>query len=143
MIFEIGRAAFTANRFYSLAKLQQRHWWHRRDFQRNMHLLLNKALVNGEWISAATNAEFAVKNPANGSIVGHVPDFEVSDVQKAIDAAYETFHSTEWSSLTAKERSALLKVRTNVKIYLKIVSTKRMNIYILFVLFFSEMVFAA
>lgn len=77
---------------------------------RNMHLLLNKALVNGQWISASTNEELPVLNPANGIVIGHVPNLNADDVQKAIDAAHKTFHSDEWSSLTAKERSGLLKV---------------------------------
>lgn len=86
--------------------------WTNNDFRRNMSLLLNKALINGEWISAKSNAELDVVNPANGSIVGRVPDFDAKDVENAIDAANEAFHSTEWSSLTAKERSALLKVNS-------------------------------
>lgn len=77
-----------------------------------MHLLLNKTLINGEWVAASSNAELPVINPANGSIVGHVPDLDVTDVQKAIDAAHTAFYSNEWSTLTAKERSALLKVCT-------------------------------
>lgn len=81
-----------------------------KDFRRNMSLLLNKTLINGEWISAKSNAELTVVNPANGSIVGRVPDLDAKDVENAIDAANEAFHSNEWSSLTAKERSALLKV---------------------------------
>lgn len=108
MIFQVSRLAVTANRMHSLSQIQ-RIWW-RTNFQRNMHLLLNKTLINGEWVSSSSNTELAVINPANGSIVGHVPDLEVSDVHKAIDSAYKAFHSDEWTSLTAKERSALLKV---------------------------------
>lgn len=78
--------------------------------KRNMHLLLNKALVNGQWVSGSTNEELPVLNPANGSVIGHVPNLSADDVQKAINAAHDTFHSDEWSSLTAKERSGLLKV---------------------------------
>lgn len=77
---------------------------------RKMHLLLNKALVNGQWVSGSTNEELPVLNPANGTVIGHVPNLSADDVQKAINAAHDTFHSDEWSSLTAKERSGLLKV---------------------------------
>lgn len=76
-----------------------------------MHLLLNKAFVNGEWVAAKSQEKFDVINPANGSIVGQVPDFDASDVCEAIEAAHTAFYSSEWSSLTAKERSTLLKVR--------------------------------
>lgn len=79
---------------------------------RNMHLLLNKTLINGQWVSASSNEEFPVLNPANGAVIGHVPDLNANDVQTAIDAAHEAFYSDEWSSLTAKERSGLLKVST-------------------------------
>lgn len=99
-----------------------------------MHLLLNKTLINGEWVSSSSNAELEVINPANGSIVGHVPDLEVRDVHKAIDAAYNTFHSKEWTSLTAKERSTLLKV------CIKSNKDER-NITMSHVDIFSEMVF--
>lgn len=108
MIFQASRLAITAHQLHSFKRIN-RDWLHS-DFRRNMSLLLNKALVNGEWVSSSSQAELEVINPANGSIVGHVPDFEVKDVHKAIDAAYQTFHSNEWSSLTAKERSTLLKV---------------------------------
>lgn len=108
MIFQASRLAINANRMHSFNQIG-RVWW-QSDFKRNMHLLLNKALINGEWVSAESQAELPVINPANGSIVGHVPDLDVNDVRNAIDAAHKTFHSDEWSSLTAKERSALLKV---------------------------------
>lgn len=77
---------------------------------RNMSLLLNKTLINGNWVSSKTNEQFAVLNPANGSVVGHVPDLDVVDAQKALQAANDAFYSEEWTKLTAKDRSGLLKV---------------------------------
>lgn len=77
---------------------------------RNMSLLLNKTLVNGNWVSAATNEQLAVLNPADGAVVGHVPDLSVTDAQLAVQAASDAFYSDEWSKLTAKDRSGLLKV---------------------------------
>lgn len=81
---------------------------------RNMHLLLNKTLVNGDWISASSKKELAVFNPVNGSIVGNVPDMDASDTQNAIDSASKAFYSKEWYGLTAKDRSTLLKVCIHV-----------------------------
>lgn len=75
-------------------------------------LLLNKSLVNGAWVSAASNKELAVLNPVNGVIVGNVPDMNAADTQSAIEAASKAFRSPQWSGLTAKERSGLLKVYT-------------------------------
>jgi succinate-semialdehyde dehydrogenase len=78
---------------------------------RTMHSLVkSQAFVNGKWLDASDNERFNVTNPANQKIVGVVPDMNVGDVEKAIDAAYETFHSKDWQNTTAKERSGLLKV---------------------------------
>lgn len=79
--------------------------------QRNMHLLQKQAFINGVWCDAKSNTTFDVVNPANGNVIGSVPDMDVSDVEKAIDSAYSAFHSAEWQNKTAKERSQLLKVR--------------------------------
>lgn len=108
MIFQVCRLAVTTNRIHSCKQIQ-RIWWQTHS-RRNMHILLNKTLINGQWISAESNAEVAVINPSNGTLIGHVPDLDVNDVHKAIDSAYNAFHSDSWTSLTAKERSALLKV---------------------------------
>lgn len=76
-----------------------------------MHSLIkNQAYVNGKWVDASDNKRLNVTNPANLSVVGEVPDMNAGDVQKAIDAAYETFHSKAWQNTTAKERSGLLRV---------------------------------
>lgn len=77
---------------------------------REMHLLLNKALINGNWVSADDNKVLTVLNPADGSTVGNVPDMTVNETQKAIEAANAAFHSEQWTNLTAKDRSGLLKV---------------------------------
>lgn len=73
---------------------------------RNLHLY-NKSYVNGNWVSAACNKTFDVKNPADGSLVGTVPDMAVEDVQIALEKAYEAFHI--WQEITAKERSLFLR----------------------------------
>lgn len=85
------------------------------DIQRKMHLLLNKNLINGQWVAAANNEQVSVLNPVDNAVIGEVPDLSASDVQSAIDAAYEAFHGDEWGSLTAKERSGLLKVSSRAR----------------------------
>lgn len=79
-------------------------------FIRKMHLLQNKTLIDGKWISAINNAEFTVLNPVNGNVIGSVPDMDSNDTQIAINAAKTAFRSPQWSALTGKERSGLLKV---------------------------------
>ncbi|KAH8399049.1 hypothetical protein KR215_001282 [Drosophila sulfurigaster] len=72
-------------------------------------LLQSKALVNGSWIEASNKDTFAVCNPANGEVIGKVPNMGVEDAQLAINAAKQAYESKEWRSLTAKDRSNLLK----------------------------------
>ncbi|KAL9899472.1 succinic semialdehyde dehydrogenase [Glossina fuscipes fuscipes] len=81
-----------------------------KSLQRTMSSLLqSKAYINGKWVNASDGGVFDVKNPANGKVIGNVPNMTVGDCQEAIDAAKRAFHSNDWSSLTAKQRSALLK----------------------------------
>uniref|UniRef100_A0A182PAH8 Uncharacterized protein n=1 Tax=Anopheles epiroticus TaxID=199890 RepID=A0A182PAH8_9DIPT len=79
---------------------------------RAMHsnpLKQSQAYVNGAWTGARSGATFEVQNPANGQVLGAVPDMSRDDVQLAIDAAYEAFYEPRWHNSTAKERAALLK----------------------------------
>ncbi|CRK88355.1 CLUMA_CG002132, isoform A [Clunio marinus] len=77
---------------------------------RTMHSLIkNQAYVDGKWTDSREKKTFDVINPANLKIIGNVPDMDVKDVEKAIDAAYDAFHSQEWQNKTAKDRSNLLK----------------------------------
>lgn len=73
-------------------------------------LLCSKGLIGGQWVPAISGQTFDVKNPANGQIIGSVPNMNEKDAQLAIDAAKKAFYSQEWTSLTAKQRSQLLKV---------------------------------
>ena len=45
----------------------------------------------------------AVLNPADGSVIGNVPDMTGSDVSHAVEAAYKAFQT--WKSTTAKVSS--------------------------------------
>ncbi|XP_035895577.1 succinate-semialdehyde dehydrogenase [NADP(+)] GabD [Anopheles stephensi] len=75
----------------------------------NNPLKQSQAFVNGRWIGARSGATFDVQNPANGQVLGAVPDMNREDVQLAIDAAYDAFYQPSWHNSTAKERSAMLK----------------------------------
>lgn len=70
-------------------------------------LTKSKAFVNGDWISAASGKTFDVTNPATGQVVASVPDMNVDDVRKAIDAANEAWPS--YRDMTATQRATLLK----------------------------------
>jgi len=51
------------------------------------------------------DAVFAVINPADGSIIGSVPDMTGDDVNSAVEAAYKAFQS--WKLTTAKVKLRL------------------------------------
>ncbi|HWF45419.1 MAG TPA: NAD-dependent succinate-semialdehyde dehydrogenase [Bryobacteraceae bacterium] len=70
-------------------------------------LLLDSSLIAGERKASADGATFAVRNPATGEILTHVPDCTASDASFAVDAAVRAF--PDWRARTAKERSAVLK----------------------------------
>ncbi|XP_021197233.3 3-sulfolactaldehyde dehydrogenase [Helicoverpa armigera] len=74
---------------------------------RQLHLLQNKAYVEGKWISAGSGNVFKVENPADDSLIAKVPDMGAADAKKAIDAAAEAFKS--WKNTTPKERSNILR----------------------------------
>jgi len=62
--------------------------------------------INGEWRDAKGGGRFDVTNPANGDVVGSVPDGGAADVTDAIAAASDAFKG--WSGRTAYERSTIL-----------------------------------
>ncbi len=69
-------------------------------------LLRQAALVGARWIEA-DGGGIAVKNPATGELVGHVPKLGAKETREAIEAAAEA--QKGWAARTAKERSAVLR----------------------------------
>lgn len=78
-----------------------------RSNERTMHLLRQKAYVDGNWVDAAKGTTFDVINPADNSVVANVPDMGIEDTQKAIEAAANAFKT--WQNVNAKERGLLLR----------------------------------
>jgi len=68
-------------------------------------LLRNQAYLNGAWVGSA--ASFKVINPANGALIGSVPNMGARDTEAAIDAAAAAFPA--WSAKTGKERAAVMR----------------------------------
>ena len=68
-------------------------------------LLRMDAYCNGAWIGATER--FNVSNPANGQVIGSVPNMGAPQTQSAIDAAHAAFPS--WAAKTGKERAAILR----------------------------------
>ncbi|XP_067612781.1 glutarate-semialdehyde dehydrogenase [Eurosta solidaginis] len=72
-------------------------------------LLKSHAYINGKWVEAGNKDMFNVINPANGNVVGIVPNMDVNDAVRAVSAAKKALNNSEWHSFTAKDRSDLLK----------------------------------
>jgi len=63
--------------------------------------------INGEWISAAGEKTYDLKNPANGEVIAKVADGGTEEVKRAIRAASDAFPL--WAKMSAKERGEILK----------------------------------
>ena len=68
------------------------------------NLLRQKCLIGGEWLDGASTID--VINPADGSVIGTVPNFGTDETRAAVAAAREAL--PEWRARTAKERAAIL-----------------------------------
>ncbi len=72
-----------------------------------LELQKDRAFIGGEWRPADSERVYPVHNPADGSIIGNVPDMGRQDTRKAIAAAGQALPA--WSAKTAKERGAILR----------------------------------
>ena len=63
--------------------------------------------VGGKWIAADSGRVLAVRNPANGEVIGEVPAMGAAETRRAIEAAHAAYPA--WRALTAKERAAILR----------------------------------
>ena len=62
--------------------------------------------IGGRWTPARSGATDAVLNPATGEVLAEVASSDAADVEAAVDAAYEAFHT--WGLTTPRERSEKL-----------------------------------
>jgi hypothetical protein len=69
-------------------------------------LLVEKALVAGQWVSARNGATFDVLDPATGQKIATVPDLGVEDVTQATAAAHRA--QKPWAKFTARQRASSL-----------------------------------
>ena len=70
-------------------------------------LLHEKCYINGQWLDADSASTITVTNPANGDVLGTIPDMGAAETQAAIDAANAALPA--WRALTAKERATKMK----------------------------------
>jgi succinate-semialdehyde dehydrogenase/glutarate-semialdehyde dehydrogenase len=62
--------------------------------------------IDGHWIAAADGTSFNISNPANGDLIGTLPNGGRDDAEHAISAAARAFPAG--AARTAHERSAIL-----------------------------------
>jgi len=65
-------------------------------------------LIGGKWVSAASGKVFDVFNPADGSVLTHVPDSDQQDINQAVASARKAFESGPWRQMTPSDRGKLL-----------------------------------
>ncbi|MCP1201019.1 NAD-dependent succinate-semialdehyde dehydrogenase [Notoacmeibacter sp. MSK16QG-6] len=67
-------------------------------------LFKQQAYIDGGFVGGA---DLPITNPANGKVLGSVPNFGAAEAEQAVDAAAAAFKG--WAAKTAKERSAVLR----------------------------------
>jgi succinate-semialdehyde dehydrogenase / glutarate-semialdehyde dehydrogenase len=72
---------------------------------KDVALFKRAAFIGGEWVSGGPT--LAVRNPANGEIVGNIPDLGADATHRAIAAAEGAL--PQWRALPAAKRSSLLE----------------------------------
>ncbi|MFZ3324063.1 MAG: NAD-dependent succinate-semialdehyde dehydrogenase [Usitatibacter sp.] len=70
-------------------------------------LFRENGYIDGAWAEADSRARFEVRNPADGTLVGSVPNMGVAETKRAIAAAEAALPA--WRALAAKERSKILR----------------------------------
>lgn len=70
-------------------------------------LLKHECLIDGKWWPASDSGVVEVTNPANGTVIGAVPNFGADETREAISAAKSAL--ADWKARTAKDRAAILR----------------------------------
>ncbi|HEY4368319.1 MAG TPA: NADP-dependent succinate-semialdehyde dehydrogenase [Steroidobacteraceae bacterium] len=74
---------------------------------RDPTLFREQAFIGGRWESSPDGQVKEVLNPANGQLVGSVPNLGAAETRRAIEAADRAL--PDWRSRTAKERAQILR----------------------------------
>ena len=68
-----------------------------------------KMLINGNWVNSSNNKTFPSTNPTTGENWCNIPEATESDVDKAVEAAYDAYSKGPWSKMTPTERGNCLR----------------------------------
>lgn len=69
---------------------------------------VQKLLINGEWVEAASGKTFETFNPATGEVLAVVAEADKEDVDRAVKAARAAFENPSWRDLSPSKRGQLL-----------------------------------
>jgi aldehyde dehydrogenase (NAD+) len=68
-----------------------------------------KILIDNQWIDSVSGKTFETLNPATGEVLANVAEADAADVDLAVKAARNAFHSkAQWRRMSASERGKLL-----------------------------------
>jgi succinate-semialdehyde dehydrogenase / glutarate-semialdehyde dehydrogenase len=70
-------------------------------------LLREQCYLDGKWLDAQGGGLLQVTNPANGAVLGTVPNMGAGEARAAIEAAARAFPA--WAARTAKDRATILR----------------------------------
>ncbi|HEX6102061.1 MAG TPA: aldehyde dehydrogenase family protein, partial [Alphaproteobacteria bacterium] len=70
-------------------------------------LLRQQCYVDGAWADAESGKTIPVKNPANGEVLGTIPNMGAKETRRAIEAAERAWPA--WRAKTGKERAAIMR----------------------------------
>ena len=74
---------------------------------RDPALFRSQCYVDGAWADADSGASISVRNPADGAVIGTVPNMGVAETRRALTAASAAWPA--WRARTAKERAVILR----------------------------------
>ncbi|MFZ0591704.1 MAG: aldehyde dehydrogenase family protein, partial [Bryobacteraceae bacterium] len=66
-------------------------------------------LINNRWVDSVSGKKFDTVNPATGDVLAQVSEADAPDVDLAVKAARNAFHSkSPWRLMSASERGKLM-----------------------------------
>jgi len=66
-----------------------------------------RAFIGGQWLAADSGLTTEIRNPANGELLGTVPQMATGETRRAIEAAHAAMPG--WAKKTAGERARLMR----------------------------------
>ena len=70
-------------------------------------LFKQQCFIDGQWVDADSGDTAKVLNPANGDVLGTMPNAGAAETRRAIEAANAAWPG--WRRLTAKERAKYIR----------------------------------